>query len=1138
MTSKRTRRGTAPCSSSLVAGRYTDRGPEHDIAAADPPCRTRHLPLLCSGTITSRRGTMTTATTEDGPGDLGALSALQAVPSPLALHAHRASGTLVGRPAEITALEQELAAASQRLVGATLEGEPGIGKTRLLLAAGEMATARGFTTIGVTADEEIRGPFLVARSIVGAHEAVEAVRDTPAEPALGRAMDALTGRADPSLASLPPDAKLLRTLDLGAVAIRDLAATNPAAILVDDLQWADDDSLRLLRYIVRADAASPILLLFAIRPEEFAFATEAVHLVADMERVGLIRRLRLHRFGQPETKAMLQQLLGGTVNATSAAAMHAQSEGVPFIVEEMAHAYRDQGMIQQIDGVWTLSGNAERLVPSAVRTLISRRAAHLPDDTKEALAIAAVLGRHFSLKDLVEIEQRAEQRQTTSEELASMLAPAVAAGLLVAHDAGSAADYSFPHDQIREFATAGLSAPRRQAIHAAIVELLMVGEPSVSSLPLIAQHARAAGNADVCVRYSLEASRMALEANAPEEVLRVVEVALPSAAGPTERVKLLEARDRALEMLRRPADRLQGLAELSALAEALGDKDLELDLRLRRAAAYRMQEEFDLAAQLARGVREGAASEGDRQRELAACIELGQVLLRSPLGEGYSPTPIESDFDAADEAYRRAAELARELGDEESLAAVLRECGVVLIGRIRAWFVDRFNANEHVPYAKRVAAGENLGDMVAELPIAPMVYEASELFQEALELLERVGDARGAMSTIIAMGYLNWAADIHMGSDAARHIEEIRRIVSSMRTFTTESEQAAFEAQMLYGVHVFSRAKVIPDLAISRGELAFEKARSIGDRALEFLSAGGTALAYADVGDTERATAWLDKAAAAAIESPTPLRARRLESWRGLAHARAGDPEQAMRHLERACELATEQGHPASRCEALADLAITGARMGAERNDEALLTAAEAAARQAAELFPDLPGHPWWGAQANAALGRIALALGDSDAALEHARRAVAALLEARQEDLHPDVVLAIATVMDATDAPEWAEAWRDWLQLQLAMIAQRTVDEDVRVRWFRGPIGRELSALAGGLDLSGRDDRAPAMELEEADAELLRCLIQGRTNAEIAEDLGLDETTVARRLGELFARIGTSSRAEATAFAFRERVV
>jgi DNA-binding NarL/FixJ family response regulator len=53
-----------------------------------------------------------------------------------------------------------------------------------------------------------------------------------------------------------------------------------------------------------------------------------------------------------------------------------------------------------------------------------------------------------------------------------------------------------------------------------------------------------------------------------------------------------------------------------------------------------------------------------------------------------------------------------------------------------------------------------------------------------------------------------------------------------------------------------------------------------------------------------------------------------------------------------------------------------------------------------------------------------------------------------------------------------------------------------------------------------------------------LRSLIQGRTNEEIAQELGVDEQVVVRRLGQLFTRIGASSRAEATAFAFRERVV
>src|SRR5207248_1413402 len=120
--------------------------------------------------------------------------------------------------------------------------------------------------------------------------------------------------------------KLLRSLDLTAIAVRTLASEGPVAVLVDDLQWADDDSLRLLRYIVRADAASPLFLMAAIRPQEFAFVTEAVNLIADMERLGMVRRLKVNRFTQVETAEFLRQVLGGKVEPSGAAAMHAQAE--------------------------------------------------------------------------------------------------------------------------------------------------------------------------------------------------------------------------------------------------------------------------------------------------------------------------------------------------------------------------------------------------------------------------------------------------------------------------------------------------------------------------------------------------------------------------------------------------------------------------------------------------------------------------------------------------------------------------------------------------------------------------------------------------------------------------------------------
>ena len=265
--------------------------------------------------------------------------------SPLALHVRRATGAVVGRQVELGAIRQELASArAGRLTALTLEGEPGIGKTRLLVAAAEVATAEGFTALAATADEEIRGPFLLARGIF----ASSAVRETgSAREQFQRVLDAISGRDDPTLEALSPDHKLLRVFDLAAVAIRALATVNPVAVLIDDLQWADEDSVRMLRYIVRTDADLPVFLGLATRAEKLAEVSEAVTLIADMERMGMVRRLKLERFTQLETAEFVQQVLGGKVNMSSAATMHAQAEGVAFIVEELARTYREMGLIQE-----------------------------------------------------------------------------------------------------------------------------------------------------------------------------------------------------------------------------------------------------------------------------------------------------------------------------------------------------------------------------------------------------------------------------------------------------------------------------------------------------------------------------------------------------------------------------------------------------------------------------------------------------------------------------------------------------------------------------------------------------------------------------------------------------------------------
>jgi len=445
-----------------------------------------------------------------------------------------------------------------------------------------------------------------------------------------------------------------------------------------------------------------------------------------------------------------------------------------------------------------------------------------------------------------------------------------------------------------------------------------------------------------------------------------------------------------------------------------------------------------------------------------------------------------------------------------------------------------------VPVMTRVAAGESLEDIMEELPIAPWVRSSGERLHRSLALYEELGDRQGTMASIIAMAYLSWAPDIHIGSDSARHIEEIRRLASQLSSFTSESQRAFAEVQMLYGVHVFARAKVIPDLALSRGAEAYERAHTLGDRQLEFLSAGGTALSYVQLGDPDEATRWLDRAAAVAAESPTPFRARQLEQWRGLLHAARGDAEEMRAHLERAVQMAADQALPAVRCEVLAALALASATLGSEQKNEELLALGERAASEAKGLLGLLPGHAPWGAKADAALATVALAREEPERAVEAARSAVEALTAARHEDLDLEVLLPVTAAITAAGTDEERNSILSYLQLQTAVIANRIVDEGVRTRWFRGPVGSALARLASDPDMPlTRHAKEGSVEgLDDEDAQLLRLVVEGLSNEEIADRLSVDIGEVARRLASTYAKIGASSRADATAFAFQSRML
>jgi DNA-binding CsgD family transcriptional regulator len=1045
---------------------------------------------------------------------------------------------VVGRQRELSAIQQGLHVAREGLLCTVLEGEPGIGKTRFLLAVEELATESGFAAVAVTADEEIRGPFLLARSIFGCQVIHELVAGSSAEQSVTRAIEALMNR-EAGFDSMAPDQRLVRAFDLAAVALREIARLRPLALLIDDLQWADEDSLRLLRYVVRAQAESPIFLVLALRPNESATVNEAVTLLADIERMGTLQRLRLARFTAHESASFLQQALGGRVDESSSVVMHGQAEGVPFILAEQVRAYRDAGLVQLVDGVWTLARNAERLLPSAVRTLIQRRAAKLPEDARDLLAEAAALGRGFSLRDLHDVRLNLGEGPLTTADLAASLEPAVAAGLLVQHPEGSAADYSFTHEGVREYAVGTLALPRRRAIHGAIVDMLTAGgDAPAASLSLLAGHALAAGRPELCSRAAIDAARAALRAHAPDEVLRLVNLARPVASGAQERIQLLGLRDDGLAMLRRSAQRLDGLSEMSALAEAIGDPHLELEVMLRRASALRLSEEPDTAAAVAARVRDRAVEVGDAEAELAACLELGQIYLQAEIGDATVQALDAADLEASAEAYARALELAEQRNDEAMIAATSRELGVIATCRLRAWFVARVAAGEEIPVVKALLGGATLSEILAEHPdVAANAQESQRLFERALRIYESLGDRKGIMSTVVAMASANWAPGIHL-SGSVQHIEELRRLTARVKSFTRESERALADAQMLFGSHVYSRIRGFPDAAITKGNEAFSAARALGDRTLEFAVAGSLALQHAELGDAAESDRWLGRAAAVAVASQTPFRALQLELWRGAVAGERDDAPAMQQHFERAATIASEQGRPAARCDALAQLSAHAARLGSDRGDADLLARAEEAALEAEALAASLPGHPPWRSVALASRARVQLARGEASAAAELAREALGNLEAAQHADFHFDAVLPAAEALVAAGTDDERADVRDRLQLVAAMVAQRVLDEDVRVKWFASRTGRAVTTLGGGDARVLAPHPDSRRDLNDAEQDLLRLVTEARSNAEIAVLLGVTEDVVAQDLARLFAKIGAGSRADATTVALTGSLV
>ena len=303
---------------------------------------------------------------------------------PLAMLQHT---PFVGRGAETSTLRTKLDAARAGKGGVVmLVGEPGIGKTRTAQEFCEYARSEGAMVLwGRCYDGEWAPPFSpFAEAIKQYAESLgpEALRLGLGTNAgvLARIVPALYERvgdiAEPP--TLPAESERYRLLEAVSELIASLTAQAPLVLVLDDLHWADNGTIAMLRHVARTAKGQRLLILGAYRDIELDRQHPLAAALADLRREADAERIVLKGLEQGDVGELLGVIAEQEVPASLTEAIAAETAGNPFFIREVLLHLVEEGKITREDGGWASSLNiAEMSIPEGVREVIGRRLSRL-----------------------------------------------------------------------------------------------------------------------------------------------------------------------------------------------------------------------------------------------------------------------------------------------------------------------------------------------------------------------------------------------------------------------------------------------------------------------------------------------------------------------------------------------------------------------------------------------------------------------------------------------------------------------------------------------------------------------------------------------------------------------------------------
>lgn len=308
----------------------------------------------------------------------------------------------------------------------------------------------------------------------------------------------------PSIATLAAD---LRQKKLSATiqALINAAAASPIVLVLEDLHWADDASLRVLEESLGRAGRLPILCLALHRPD---WTTPW----ASKPWAGSpnTRHLTLVELDLPAQKAMLVEFLGGDPGSLSERIL-AYTGGNPLFIEETARSLVESGAIERDGDSWRLSGELEGFLPDRLETVIQARLDRLPATTRQAVRLAAVIGREFERPLLSNLQSEAA-RETLDSDLDGLMARSI---IEIVGGFYPNLAYAFTHALIQQTAYENVPKTRRQSLHRVVGRALegnLPEHPAATINPnLVAHHYYYSDDRISAIRWCLAAGARAAD---------------------------------------------------------------------------------------------------------------------------------------------------------------------------------------------------------------------------------------------------------------------------------------------------------------------------------------------------------------------------------------------------------------------------------------------------------------------------------------------------------------------------------------------------------------------------------------------------------------------------------------------------